>query len=326
MKGIILYFLFALQLSSEAQSTEGITNLPDTSFTTYSAYINSKKKYPDIKIAEELHSESVKETKNITYCSYGNRILKVDIFSPAITTTEKRPAIILIFGGGWRTGNRTQLHPLAQRLASLGYICFTPDYRLSTEALYPAAVYDLKAAIKFIHENVEVYNVDPKKIAVLGFSAGGQLAALLGTTINKKKFEGKTCNVKFSSAVNAIIDIDGILAFIHPESGEGDDSKKPSAATYWFGYSKTENPQLWTLASALSHVGRKTPPTLFINSSVERMHAGRNDFIKVLNKHHIYSEVKTFEDAPHPFPLFHPWFEPTVNYIDDFLKKVFKIK
>jgi pectinesterase len=54
------------------------------------------------------------------------------------------------------------------------------------------------------------------------------------------------------------------------------------------------------------------------------MHAGREDFIKILNQHKIYSEVKTFENAPHSFCLFDPWFKPTVNYIDEFLKRVFK--
>jgi pectinesterase len=54
------------------------------------------------------------------------------------------------------------------------------------------------------------------------------------------------------------------------------------------------------------------------------MHAGQEDFINVLNRFHIYSETKTFEEAPHSFPLFEPWFEPTIKYIDDFLKMIFK--
>ena len=123
--------------------------------------------------------------------------------------------------------------------------------------------------------------------------------------------------------VNAVIDIDGTLSFVHPESGEGDDSKKTSAATYWFGYSKKENPELWTQASPLTHAGKTTPPTLFINSSIERMHAGRNDYIKILTENNIYTEVKTFENSPHHFCLMEPWFTPTVKYIDEFLKKVF---
>ena len=84
-------------------------------------------------------------------------------------------------------------------------------------------------------------HVDKNKVAALGFSAGGELAAFLGVTVGNSKFEGDECNLKSSSAVNAIVDLDGTLSFVHPESVEGDDSKKTSAATYWFGYSKKEN-------------------------------------------------------------------------------------
>ena len=309
-----------------AQSTAGITGKPDTSYSTYSAYINTKKDFPDIKIVNEFHFASVIEKKEIVYCTIGSRSLKLDAFYPK-KNKKRRTAIIILHGGGWRTGNRTQHYPLAQKLASLGYVCFTIEYRLSTEALYPAAVYDVKTSIRWVHEHAGEYNVDTSRIVVLGFSAGGELAAFMGATNTMNKFEGNNnCQPNSSSFVHAVIDIDGILAFIHPESGEGDDSKRISAATNWFGYSKTENPALWQEASSLSHVGKYSPPVLFINSGVDRMHAGRTDYIQKLNKYHIYSEVKTFEGAPHSFCLFDPWFQPTVKYIDDFLKKVFEKK
>lgn len=320
---IVLAALSFTYFTTVAQSTAGITNQADTSYTTYSAFISTKKTHPDIKIVEEFSSPSVKEKRNLSYCRYGKRNLQLDAFYPTTKTKQKRAAIMIIHGGGWRSGNRTQHYPLAQRLADLGYVCFTPEYRLSTEALYPAAVYDLKAAIRWIHANAKKYNIDTAKIAVLGFSAGGQLAALLVTTNNKTSFEGSECNLKHSSNVQALIDMDGTLSFVHPESGEGDDSKRTSASTYWFGYPKKESLKLMEEASPLSHVDKKTPPTLFINSSVDRMHAGRNDFIKVLNTYNVYSDVKTFGNSPHSFPLFHPWFETTVTYVDEFLRKVF---
>jgi pectinesterase len=305
------------------QSMAGVTGKPDTSYTTHSAYVSSVKTNPNIRIVNEFHFASVKEKKDLVYCKQGDRKLLIDVFSPRSKTKRLRTAIMIIHGGGWRSGNRTQHYPLAQQLAHLGYVCFTPEYRLSTEALYPAAVNDLKAAIRWIHANRKKYGVDTAKIAVLGFSAGGQLAALLGTTVGNAKFEGSECNMKRSSAVQAIVDLDGTLSFVHPESGEGDDSKRTSAATYWFGYSKKENPELWKEASPLTYVNKFTPPTLFINSSVDRMHAGRTDYVEVLKSNNIYSEVKTFSDAPHSFPLFDPWFEPTVKYIDQFLTKIF---
>jgi len=306
-----------------AQSTAGITGKVDTSYSTYSAYLNTLKSHPDIKIVPEYRSPSIAEKRNISYCKVGERSLLVDAFYPKSASQKGRPAIMIIHGGGWRTGSRAQHYPLAQRLAALGYVCFTPEYRLSTEALYPAAVHDLKAALRWMRANAKQYNIDTAQIAVAGFSAGGELAAFMGTTGGDLRYEGKECNTNYSSRVQAIVDLDGTLSFVHPESKEGDDSRSTSAATYWFGYSKKDQPDLWQDASPLAHVGPTTPPTLFVNSSVPWMHAGREDYRKVLDQYGIYSEVQSFPDAPHSFPLFQPWFEPTVQYIDQFLKKVF---
>lgn len=326
MRISILIFLFLFQLAANAQSTAGITTAADTSFNIQSEYNKQKKKYPFIKVAEEFSSPSVVEKKNLVYCSIGQRKLLLDVFYSPAKTEKKRTAVMIIFGGGWRSGDRTMHYPLAQRLASLGYVCFTPGYRLSTEALYPAAINDLKAALKWIRTNANTYHIDISKIAVAGFSAGGELAAFLATTINDKKFETLQCNSNASTNINALIDIDGTLAFIHPESGEGDDTKKLSAATYWFGYSKTENPELWKQASPLTHINPHTPPTLFLNSGVARMHAGRDDFIKLMDAYGVYTQVKTFEGSPHSFCLFPPWFDSTVQFIDKFLKTVFERK
>ncbi len=313
--------LFATIL--KAQNFAGITGIPDTSYSTNSAYINTKKEHPDIKIVGELKSASVKEKRAVVYASIGKRDLLLDVFQPA--QKSNRTAVIIIHGGGWRSGNRTQHHPLAQHLANLGYTCFTPEYRLSTEALFPAAVYDVKAAIRWVRSNAAKYNVDTGKIVILGFSAGGELAAFMGTTGNMPLFEGTRSRPAIGSHVNAVVDIDGTLAFHHPEGREGDDSKKLSASTLWFGYKKVENPTLIQAASPLNYVSPRTPPTLFLNSSVPWMHAGRDEYIKVLTENNIYSEVHTFEGAPHSFCLFDPWFQPTVNHIDGFLKKIFNL-
>ena len=299
MKNIFLFILiFISAFEGISQSLKGITGKPDTSYSLYSAYAGTIKTNPEAKIVNENHSPLITEVKNITYCAMGNRKLLVDAFYPKQKTTTKRIAIIIVHGGGWRTGNRTLHYPLAQRLAGLGYVCFTPEYRLSTEALYPAAVYDIKSAIRWVRKNAAKYNIDENKIAVAGHSAGGELAAMMGATNNNLSFEGYGCSNNNSpkdpihtGKVNAVIDMDGLLAFIHPESGEGDDSKRISAATNWFGYSKTENPELWKLGSPLTHVNRFSPPTLFINSNVARMHAGRDDYMKILNENNIYSEI-----------------------------------
>ncbi len=323
-KALINLTICLFTITANGQSVKGITGKPDTSYTTFSAYQQTKKHFPDITIVQEFNYPDVKEEKGLTYCTFNHRDLLIGAFMPTGKSSKKIPAVIMIHGGGWRSGSRSQHYPLAERLAHLGYACFTPEYRLSTEALFPAAVYDIKAAIRWVKANAFRYNVDTSKIVIAGFSAGGELAAFMGTTGNMPLFKGCDCNTGATSNVAAVIDIDGILSFTNSESGEGDDSKHTSAATYWFGYPKKGNEVLWEAASPLSYVSSETPPTVFINSGVARMHAGREDYIHVLDSNHIYSEVHTFEGAPHSFCLFNPWFEPTIKYMDDFLKKVFQ--
>lgn len=315
---LLLAFVFV-----KAQSTAGITGVRDTSYNISNEYNKHLKSYPNLQIVQEFTYEYITEEKNISYCKTKERELKLDVFSPKEKSNNKRTAILFIHGGGWRSGNKAMHYPLLQQLAALGYVCITPEYRLSTEALYPAAIHDIKSAIRWVRKNAATYNIDVNKIAVSGHSAGGELAAFIGATNGMKQFKGEGCYKNVSSKVNAIIDLDGTLAFIHPESGEGDDSKRISAATYWFGYSKTENPELWKQAAPLTHVGKHTPPTQFINSGVARMHAGREDFVAVLKQHKIYSETRTLEGSPHSFLLFNPWFDTTVVYMDKFLRRVF---
>lgn len=303
--------------------TFGLTDVKDTSFNTKRAFSQIQPQFPQSTLVEVKKSPSVNEVYNIVYANTGTRNLQLDIFYPKAKTTKPRPAVLIIHGGGWRSGDRSQHIPLAQKLAEKGFVAVTVEYRLSTEALYPAAVYDVKAAVRWVRTNAKKYNIDSRKIAALGYSAGGQLAALLGTTNELPQFEGNGEKTSFSSKINAIVDLDGTLAFIHPESGEGDDSKSISAATYWFGYTKTQKPELWHEAGALHHVDKNTPPILFINSSVSRMHAGRDDMRKKMSALGIYSEVQSFPDAPHTFVLFNPWFDPMVNHITVFLRKMF---
>lgn len=300
---------------------QGVTSIQDTSFTTYTTFLKEKKHHPQIQLPVTNLQKNVSEKKNITYNVIGKRKLLLDAFYPEKSDTKK-PAIIIIHGGGWRSGNRTQHHPLAIALANKGYACFTPEYRLSTEALFPAAVFDIKEAIKWVRQNAVTFNIDTSKITIAGFSAGGQLAALVGSTANMPIFENYDNKNGVSTRVSAIIDIDGTLSFIHNESSEQKSLDKWGASALWLGYLPGENKALWELASPLSYAAY-SPPVLFLNSAVERMHAGRNDYIKILDSNKVYSEVHTMEGSPHSFCLFEPWFSPTVNLIDNFIKKIF---
>ena len=316
--------LVAIVLRAGTARAQQLPAPRDTSFTVYSAWRYAQQTYPNARIARPPLPATVQATYNLTYCTLGPRNLQLDIFYPKGQRKTTYPAVLFIHGGGWRSGDRSQHVPLAQQLAARGYVTATVEYRLSTEARYPAAVTDLKAAVRWLRANAGTYPIDTTKIAVWGFSAGGQLAALVGTTNGDAQLEGHVGNLQHASSVQAIVDVDGVLAFIHPESREGDDSKSPSAGTQWFGASVAQQPALWQQASALNHVTAHTPPIAFLNSSVAHMHAGRDDMTKKLDAFHIYHEVHTLPDTPHTFPLLAPWFAPTLDFTAAFLDKIFK--
>jgi acetyl esterase/lipase len=297
---------------------------PDTSFTVHSALAKVKKQYPGSTLAQPAVPAGVRQALDQAYCTRGPRTLRADVCQPTKKRRGGYPAVVFVHGGGWSSGHRRQHLPMAQQLAARGYVCVLPEYRLATEARYPAAVLDLKAALRWLRTQAKAYNIDTARVAVWGFSAGGQLAALVATTPGEAALEEPTASGAPSTRVQALVDVDGTLAFTHPESGEGDDSKRLSAATLWLGAPRAAQPALWQQAGALSHVSAHAPPTLFLNSSVARMHAGRDDFRRQLAAYGIYSEVHTFADAPHVFPLLTPWFQPTLDYTAVFLDRVLR--
>lgn len=308
----IVFILMLVSCAIKAQNSFSV----DTSYTINSTYKKLVKKYPSITIPLIKKHKELNKISDIVYYNENGRALHLDAF--IYDTRKRNPAVIIIHGGGWRSGNKNQMNNFAEEIADKGYSCFTIEYRLSLEAKYPYGIYDVKNAIKFIKDNAKKFKVNPDKIAVLGCSSGGQMAALIGTTNENPAFEDPENKSKSSSKVNAIINVDGVLAFRHPESSEGE------MASFWLGGSYEEKTENWKNASALNHADKNTPPILFINSSIDRFHAGRDDMIKILNQNKIYNEVHTIENSPHSFWFFQPWFDQTVLYTTNFLNKIFK--
>ncbi|MGB8375107.1 MAG: pectinesterase family protein, partial [Salegentibacter sp.] len=307
---LVLGILLSIALNLNAQKHQV---KPYTVATTYEKL---KKDYPFIKPVEPLSSDKIVAKENEVYKKMDGKKLKADVYMPNTKTSEKYPAVLLIHGGGWLTGSKENERIMAQHLAMNGYVGVNAAYRLGTEAEYPAGVLDLKDALKWMRKNAEKYHINPNKIAVLGASAGGQLATLLGVTADADIY--KTGNPEISDKVQAVVNIDGILSFVHP------DAQESWMAATWLGGSQKENLEVWKEASPLEYVDENTPPTLFLNSSYPRFHAGRDDMIKILDKNGIYNAVHTLPDTPHSFWLMHPWFETTLEYTMNFLNKTLK--
>ncbi len=165
MKQIIFVSLiiFFLNLLLSAQNLNGSIKIPrDTSYTLYSAAKKMHRKYPEAKLVKDKLPKNVKEVKEIVYKKIGNRELKLNVYYPIGLKEKTHPAILTIFGGGWISGSISLIIPMAERLAAKGFVTVVPEYRLSIEALYPAAVLDLKAAIRWMRANAKKYHINIK--------------------------------------------------------------------------------------------------------------------------------------------------------------------
>lgn len=309
--------IFAGQFGTKnAYGQDWFGHAVDTSFNLRSAYLKEKKKYPQIKPVENTRITGVMERLGNTYKELGYRGLQMDVFYPENKKMAMLPGILFVHGGGWKSGDRTLQIPLAKALAAKGYVTAVVEYRLSLEAKFPAAVFDIKDAVKWLKANGEQFRLDANKIAISGSSAGGHLANLVGFTNGQSRYEEAPQNPN-SSQVHAIINMDGVLAFHHPDSEEGE------VAAFWLGGTYEEVPEIWKAASPLYQVGKNAVPVMFIHSQFPRFHAGRGEVVSKLDAMGIYSEIHAVENSPHTFWLFEPWFDYTVALMDRFLRRVF---
>ncbi|HRJ27676.1 MAG TPA: alpha/beta hydrolase [Fimbriimonadaceae bacterium] len=116
----------------------------------------------------------------VVYSKVGGEELKMDIYSPAEIKSGTAPAVVVIHGGAWVSGNRTDMADLCIQLASKGIVAATVSYRLAPKHKWPAMLDDVQTATRFLRTQASQYKIDPKRIGSAGASAGGHLALLLG--------------------------------------------------------------------------------------------------------------------------------------------------
>jgi pectinesterase len=318
----VFLFLIDAELWAQPQISR------DTTYTVSGTYNKLKKQYPTIQLVRPYENPGIVQQNDVVYTILqqgGNqRELRADIFYPR-KVKRKLPGVLLVHGGGWRSGDKSMNTPLARQLVLEGFVVMSVEYQLSLEAKYPAAVHNLKAAIRWLRSKANKYSLDEGKIAIIGGSAGGQLASLIGTTNGNTEFEGSDGYPEFSSSVQAVVDLDGLLDFTHEENLAVKRTEY-SADVFWLGGFYDSVPEVWKEASPITHVSASTPPFLFINSSQTRFHAGCKEMAEKLQALGIKPEVMQLEDAPHSYWFFEPWFTPMTEHIVTFLNHTLKKK
>lgn len=160
----------------------------------------------------------------ITYSQPNGTALNLDLYVP--DGVGPFPVVVWIHGGSWMYGDR--FNPPALPLTGRGYAVASIEYRLSTQAIFPAQVQDAKASIRWLRAHANDYRLDGKRIAAFGGSAGGHIAALVGTTSGTTALEDLgTGNASYSSRVQAVVDWFGPTDF-----GEEDKHALACAANF----------------------------------------------------------------------------------------------
>lgn len=195
--------------------------------------------------------------QDIVYTKAGSVELKLDLARPA-AGDGPFPAVIVIHGGAWRQGNKADVRPILPQFAQRGYVAISPQYRFCPKDKFPAQVYDVKAAVRWLKANAKKYKVDPERIGATGFSAGGHLALMLGLTGPADGLEGDVAAGAPDSRVKAVVNFFGPTDLA---ASDIPDISKPLVKDF-LGGSAAEKPEAAAKASPLTFVSKEDAPVL----------------------------------------------------------------
>ena len=257
-------------------------------------------------LSSEKAFERLDSMLDITYASYEGRTLKLDLYKPR-EKLGKLPAIVCIHGGGWAKGSRKSYTKVAQAIAAHGYVAVTISYRLSGEAVFPAAIMDCKAAVRFLRAHAQTLGINPDKIGAIGSSAGGHLAALLATSYGAEELEGSGGYAAFSSQIQAVVPMAAQTDFLSARNRQV--SEERLIWKQFMGGSQDEKPDAYQLASPIEHVNLGDPPCFLISGEKDDESTRGTKFRKRMNQLGISSELEIIEGAPHGFLKEQAWFK-----------------
>jgi acetyl esterase/lipase len=248
-------------------------------------------------LAQTKIPDNVRAEPNVAYDTADPQQV-MDIYRPADNATH--PAILFVHGGGFRAGSRKGYTRNCIQLAQTGYVTATADYRLAPKAPFPAAVNDVKAAVRYLRANAARLSLDPQKIGATGGSAGGHLVLFLGVTGNVPEFEGNGPNRDQSSRVQCVVSMYGPSDFTKSYGRSVDAAE---VLPLFLGGDLEHAREAHLRASPLYWVTPDAPPTLAIQGTKDRYVNYEQSvwIIERLLAAGVPAEIETIEGADHGF-------------------------
>lgn len=236
------------------------------------------------KVAEIEKSLNI--TRNIPFVKRPERTLYLDVYRQSKPGAQPVPAIIYFGLSGWRSDtkefwayilglNHLEPDPLVYLYPAImvprGYVVISAECRVAKEAIFPAAVLDGKCAIKWTRTHAEKFGIDPARIAVMGGSASGYLAAMLAVTRPQDGFEDEKYYSGVSTAIQSAYCQSGMYDFVYYEQKPGDGSlDRDTMISDFLGGSYAQVPKTWRRASPINYVRRGDPPFLLMHGIQDR--------------------------------------------------------
>src|SRR3954466_2518445 len=249
--------------------------------------------------ADLVIPENISFETGIEYANPDNQHLQLNIARPKNSDTLA-PCVLCIHGGGFRAGNRDSYSPLLIKLAERGYVAVAASYRLAPKYQYPAAIYDVKAAVRWLKANAIQYQFDANRIGVTGDSAGGHLAQFLGVTADLKQFEGDEGNATQSTRIACVVNRYGPSDFT---KSYGKSVDAAEVLPLWLGGNLETALDKHIAASPLNWVTPAAAPTLILHGTEDKYVAYEQgvwmrDRLKACG---VEVEMLTLEGAGHGF-------------------------
>jgi acetyl esterase/lipase len=222
-----------------------------------------------------------KHWRDVAYATpVGFRPLMLDLTLPL--GKGPFPLVVFIHGGAWLSGHPTVSNPTYRKLdyvkkmLEAGFAVSCIAYRLSSEGPFPMQLYDCKSAIRFLRNRASTFNIDPARIAVMGDSAGGHLASMVGLTNDDVGLEGQVGDKHGSSAVKAVVNWFGpanLLTMEEQCTGQelGSKDAPDSAESRLIGSTLQETPAAAMAASPHTYVSAHAPPFLIQHGDQDRL-------------------------------------------------------
>jgi acetyl esterase/lipase len=243
--------------------------------------------------------ESVVFEADVEYANPDGQHLQLDLARPR-EGAGPFPAVVCIHGGGFRAGSRQGYDGLCLKLAEQGYVAVTVSYRLAPTYPFPAAIHDVKAAVRWLRANAAKYHLDPDRIGATGGSAGGHLAQFLGVTADVKQFEGAGGNAGQPSRVACVVNYYGPSDFTR-SYGKSVDAAQ--VLPLFLGGDLDKERHKHIVASPLYWVTPGAAPTLCIHGTEDKYVAHEQAvwLIDRLKAADVVAELLTLEGAGHGF-------------------------